>query len=129
MGLINMVDHPGELSDTLERFIFANQMENGRTYAGRNHVGEFKKVEDVVYFKSVMADAEWIVVEPHEKSLFRPIGFVQESDEEAEAHELNTKLQHITKQIAEGYTEGYYPHWQLIRTITGWEIKFPRERM
>jgi hypothetical protein len=124
-----MVDHPGELSDTLEQFVFASQMLNGRTYAGRNHVGEFKMVDDVVYYKSVMADAEWVVITPHEKSLFRPIGFVQESEEESEAHELNTKLCHITKQIAEGYTEGYYPHWQLIRTITGWEIKFPRERM
>jgi hypothetical protein len=125
-----VVDHPGELADTLEQFVFAHQMENGRTYAGRNHVGEFKKVDDVVYYKSINGDAEWIVITPHEKSLFRPTGYVRdeiEIDEAKEADQLDSKLQYITKQISEGYTEGYYPHWKLTRTTTGWDIRIGRE--
>lgn len=123
-----MVIHPGELSDTLEQFIFARQMENGRTYKGRNHVGDFKKVEDVVYYQGIM-DTEWRVVNPDPESLFRPTGYVRdeiETDEAKEADQLNEKLEHITKLISEGYVEGYHPHWKLTRTITGWDIHIQR---
>ena len=125
-----MVNHPGELSDTLEHFIFASQMENGRTYSGRNHVGDFKKVEDVVYYKGP-CDKDWVEINPHPKSLFRPTGYVRDESgmgEAAEADELNDKLEHITKQIREGYVEGYYPHWRLTRTIVGWDIHIPRDK-
>ena len=30
--------------------------------------------------------------------------------------ELVTLLEHITKQIDEGYTNGYYPHWNIEKT-------------
>lgn len=118
-----MVNHPGELSDTLEQFIFARQMQNGHKYRGRNHVGDFKMEEDVVYFKGCMPDDMWIVCKPHPETLFRPAGLIEDSDELRENKELNDKLQHIVKQIADGYVEGYYPHWKLTKTTTGWEIR------
>ena len=118
-----MVDHPGELSDTLEHYIFARHMQNGHMYMGRNHVGQFKMEEDVVYYKGVLKDDDWIVCEPHPDTLFRPNGYVDNDDEGREARLLNEKLQYVVKQIQDGYIEGYYPHWKLTKTSTGWDIR------
>ncbi len=67
-----MIEHPSQLSDTLSHFIFACQMQNGKFYRGRYHVGLFKKEDDKVYFQSVLNN-DWIVVNPHEHSLFMEV--------------------------------------------------------
>lgn len=45
---------PGDLADTLEQYIWAEDMQNGKSYMARVNVGDFKKENDKVYYKSVM---------------------------------------------------------------------------
>ena len=64
---------PGDLSDSFAPYIWGDQMENGKRYRSRIVVGEFKKENGQVYFKSPMADSEWIKVNPSGGSMFREV--------------------------------------------------------
>jgi hypothetical protein len=122
-----MVDHPGELSDTLEQFIFAKDMKEGRMYHGRNVVGEFKMENGCIMFRGPVRDATWREVFPHPSSLFRPVGFVVDIEEDLNREKLYAMLDYVPKQIKEGYIEGYYPRWELVEDETAWTIKISKQ--
>jgi hypothetical protein len=122
-----MVDHPGELSDTLEQFIFASDMKDGHMYKGRNHVGDFKKEDGQIWYRGFLPDDKWQQVSPHPKSLFKPDGFIRDIEEDINSEKLRVMMDYTFKQIKGGYTEGYYPRWELTEDENAWTIKISKQ--